>query len=205
MAGKDITASRPALISLRLSDIEFDSTSSSCRLQASLRHIPQAIPTVTQQALQVLELAQPLLVVAQEGGGEQRYRLIGGHRTFQLLLEQEPRSRRTWAIRLTNADALTLSRHEAFDAVVSKLLQRPDGKDLAIIAAAVQENKKLRSDVSSLLPVATDNELAAALGISRTTLHRQTEAVKNTSAKLQDEHKPEEKVDLDDFNPDEEA
>jgi AraC-like DNA-binding protein len=204
MTGKDAKASRPSLISLGLSDIEFDSTSSSCQLQASLRHIAQTIPTVTQQALQILELAQPLLVVGVEGIGKRRYRLVGGHRTFQLLLEQEPRGRKTWAILLTNADAQTLARHEAFDAVVSKLIQRPDGKDLAVIAAALQGNEKLRKDVSSLLPVATDNELATALGMSRTTLYRQTEAVKDTSAKFLGSHEPEKKIDLE-FDLDEEA
>lgn len=204
MTGKDAKASRPSLISLRLYDIGFDSTSSGCKLQASLRHITQAIPTLTHQALQILELAQPLLVVGVEGIGKRRYRLVGGHRTYQLLLEQEPRGRKTWAILLTNADAQTLARHEAFDAVVSKLIQRPDGKDLAVIAAALQGNEKLRKDVSSLLPVATDNELATALGMSRTTLYRQTEAVKNTSAIFFGDHEPEKKIDLE-FDLDEEA
>lgn len=173
-------------------------------MQASLRHITQAIPTVTQQALQILELAQPLLVIGLVGSEKRRYRLVGGHRTFQLLLEREPRGRKTWAILLTNADAQTLARHEAFDAVVSKLIQRPDGKDLAVIAAALQGNEKLRNDVSSLLPVATDNELATALGMSRTTLYRQTEAVKDTSAKFLKNREPEKKIDLE-FDPDEEA
>jgi AraC-like DNA-binding protein len=204
MTGKDTKASRPSLISLRLSDVEFDSTASNCKLQASLRHIGQTIPTVTQQALQILELAQPLLVVGVEGIGKRCYRLVGGHRTFQLLLEQEPRGRKTWAILLTNADAQTLARHEAFDAVVSKLIQRPDGKDLAVIAAALQGNEKLRKDVSSLLPVTTDNELATALGMSRTTLYRQTEAVKETSARFLERHEPEKKIDLE-FDLDEEA
>ena len=204
MTGKNAKASRPSLISLRLSDIEFDSTTPSCQLQASLRHITQAIPTVTQQALQILELAQPLLVVELDGIDKRRYRLVGGHRTFQLLLEQEPRGRKTWAILLTNADAQTLATHEAFDAVVSKLIQRPDGKDLAVIAAALQGNEKLRKDVSSLLPVATDSELASALGMSRTTLYRQTEAVKDTSAKFLANHEPEKKIDLE-FDLDEEA
>jgi hypothetical protein len=203
MTGKDAKASRPSLISLRLSDIAFDSTASSCQLQASLRHIAQAIPTVTKQALQILEIAQPLLVVGVEGTDKRRYRLVGGHRTFQLLLEQEPRGKKTWAVLLTNADAQTLARHEAFDAVVSKLIQRPDSKDLAVIATALLGNEKLRKDVSSLLPVATDNELAAALGMSRTTLYRQTEAVKSTSAKFLESHEPERKIDLE-FDLDEE-
>lgn len=173
-------------------------------MQASLRHVPQTIPTVTQQALQILELAQPLIVIRIENADKQCYRLVGGYRTFQLLLEREPRSRKTWAILLTNGDAQTVARHEAFDAVVSKLIQRPDGKDLAVIAAAIQGNDKLRTDVTTLLPVATDNQLATALGLSRTTLYRQAEAVKETSARFLEHHEPEKKIDLE-FNPDEEA
>lgn len=190
-------ASRPSLIALRLSDVEFDSSASFCTLLARLGHISQSIPAITLQALEVLELAQPLLVVPLKKGDKQRYRLVGGYRTYQLLSEQFPRSRKSWAILLPGLDAATEATLAAFDAVVSKLLQRPDGKDLAVIAATLQRDEKLRRDASLLIPVGTDNELAAALGMSRTTLYRQTEAVKTALAQFVERHETNSTVDVD--------
>lgn len=189
--------SRPSLITLRLSDIEFDSSASFCILLARLGHISQSIPAVTQQALEVLELAQPLLVAPLEKGDKRRYRLVSGYRTYQLLSEQFPRSRKSWAILLPELDAATEASLAAFDAVVSKLLQRPDGKDLAVIAATLQRDEKLRRDASFLMAVGTDSELAAALGMSRTTLYRQTEAVKTALAQFVERHETNNTVDVD--------
>jgi hypothetical protein len=196
--------SQPRLISLRLSDIEFDSNAPFCKLQAALAHISQLIPSVTQQTLQVLELAQPLLVVRVEKKDKRCYRLVGGYRTFQLLSEQVSRGRKTWAVLLPDMDETTEARLAAFDAVISKLLLRPNGKDLAVIAATLQGDVKLRQDATSLMALGTDNELAAALGMSRTTLHRQTEAVKTVHAQLEEHQETSNKVDVE-IPPDDEA
>jgi hypothetical protein len=188
---------QPSLISLRLSDIEFDCNAPFCKLQAALGHISQLVPTVTQQALKVLELAQPLLVVRVEKKDKRCYRLVGGYRTFQLLSEQVSRSRKTWAILLPDMDETTEARLAAFDAVISKLLLRPNGKDLAVIASTLQRDEKLRQDATSLMALGTtDNELAAALGMARTTLYRQTEAVKTALSQLEEHQETSNKVDM---------
>ena len=179
----------PQLIRIRLDKITVDSISHWNVLQRKLRHTPLAIPTLSQAALALLELSQPLQVVrvvekAENNKTSHSYQLVGGHRTYQLLAEQHPLSHAAWAVLLPETSLENRNHQSAFDAIVIKLLQRPDGNDLGLIAKTLHGDRQLRETVSQLMPVNNDLELAAALGISRSSFHR---LVQNVIAAEQDE------------------
>lgn len=191
MTKKSASGQRPKLILVSLSQISVKNDLA--EFCAGLRYISRQVPLLNAGALPVLELFQPIILV----GGKNQYELVGGTRTFQILLEQSSPSRKTWAILLPDSYHESRNKFNAFDGIVSKIIQRPDGKDLAVIAQKLMTDANLRDEVSSFLPVSTDNELANALGMSRATLFRQVDVVKKTVAKHSENIAPSgKKIDL---------
>lgn len=188
---------QPRLIRLRFSEIEFDSASRYCVLQSRLRHLPKAIPALTPSALSILELAQPMIVVStSEANRSDCYRLVAGYRTYQLLAEQRSRDTKTWAILLPLCDEREIDSHSTFDSVVTKLLQRPDGNDLAVIAATLRADKPFREKVAEFIPISTDSNLATVLGMSRSTLNRLVIEVEKDEREYVEQLAPTCKIDL---------
>ena len=192
MTKKSASGRRPKLILVSLSQISVKNELADFR--AGLRYISRQTPALHSSALPILELFQPIIIAM---AGQNRYELIGGTRTFQILMEQSSPARKTWAILLPDSYHESRKIFNAFDGIVSKIIVRPDGKDLAVIAQLLMTDARLRGEVSSLLPVSTDNELANALGMSRATLFRQVDVVKKTVAKHSENIAPSgKKIDL---------
>lgn len=191
MTKKSASGQRPKLILVSLSQISVKNDLADFR--AGLRYVSSQVPVLNASALPMLELFQPIILA----GGKNEYELIGGTRTFQILMEQCSPARKTWAILLPDSYHESRNKFNAFDGIVSKIIQRPDGKDLAVIAQILMTDAKLRDDVCSLWPVSSDNELANALGMSRATLFRQVDLVKKTVAKHSENIAPsDKKIDL---------
>lgn len=191
MTKKSASGRRPRLILVSLTQISVKNDLADFR--AGFRYVSRQVPMLNASALPMLELFQPIILV----GGKNEYELVGGTRTFQILMEQCSPARKTWAILLPDSYHEPRKKFNVFDGIVSKLIQRPDGKDLAVIAQLLMTDAKLRGEVSSLLPVSTDNELANALGMSRATLFRQVDLVKKTIAKHSENIAPSgKKIDL---------
>jgi hypothetical protein len=188
----------PRFIRIRLNEIEFDTTSRYCVLQSRLKHLPQAVPALTPAALTILELAQPMLVVLNsEPNRSDCYRLVAGFRTFQLLAEQKSRDTKTWALLIPRCDQRETNAYSAFDSTVAKVLQRPDGNDLAVMASTLHGDRQFREEVGKFIPISTDNNLAAMLGMSRSTLNRQIGEVEKAEKEYAEQRAPTHKIDLD--------
>ena len=195
---------QPRLIRLRLNEIEFDSASRYCVLQSKLRHLPKAVPALTPSALSILELSQPMIVVStSEANRSDCYRLVAGYRTYQLLAEQRSRDTKAWTILLPPCDEREMNSQSTFDSVVTKLLQRPDGNDLAVIAATLRADEQFREKVAEFIPINTDSSLATVLGMSRSTLNRLVSEVEKAEREYVEQFDPTCKIDLE-FPEDEE-
>lgn len=167
----------PHFMQICLKQIEPDVTSKQGEWLTRLRYTPRAVPFLKLAAISQLELAQPLQVSLKFAGDappkEKVYRLEAGLRTFQLLREQKSSWEKVWAIVVPPASATQRLSNFAFDAVVANLIQRPDGNDLAILAAALlDEDRELRDAVGALIDVGSDSAIADALGLARSTMHR---------------------------------
>jgi hypothetical protein len=143
-----------------------------------LRHLPQSIPTVREEALSLLPLLQPLVVREEPGGATsnaRRYTLLAGRRTLQLLLERYSRDHRTWALCVANDAPLpNKDELELLDTLLIKLICRPDPDDLALIATALKSDQVLRSEAGRYVDVTSDAAIGRLVGMSRTAMHRHT-------------------------------
>lgn len=106
--------------------------------------------------------------------GVMHYSLLAGRRTLQLLLEQFPRDYKTWALCVGKEDFPDVSDLEVLDTLLFKLLCRPDGDDLSVIAAALKEDSELREVANRYVDVSNDEAIGNLVGMSRTGLHRST-------------------------------
>ena len=166
----------PRTVKLRLSQIDVPSpTRPWC---VGLRHLPQTIPTVRPAALPLLLLFQPLVVSEdsdRKTSNQQRFKLLAGRRTLQLLLEQYPRDYRTWALCVAHDASLPNTEDfEVFDTLLVKLISRPDPDDLAMIATALKNDQTLRAAADRYVDVADDAAIGRLVNMSRTTMHRRT-------------------------------
>lgn len=143
-----------------------------------LRHLPQSIPTVREEALSLLPLLQPLVVREEPGGATsnaRRYILLAGRRTLQLLLEKYSRDHLTWALCVANDAPLpNKDELELLDTLLIKLICRPDPDDLALIATALKSDQVLRSEAGRYVDVTSDAAIGRLVGMSRTAMHRHT-------------------------------
>lgn len=158
---------------------------------AELHHLPETIPSVLPAALHPLQIMQPLVVqqlgpisLAQK---DRRYRLLGGRRTLQLLLEQHPRNHMTWALLFAGEDLPSESDLEVLDTLLFKLICRPDGEDLALIAAELKENEVLRSAAGRYVDVNNDAAISSLVGMSRAGLHRSVSKRRAQMKRLQEQ------------------
>jgi hypothetical protein len=189
----------PAVVKLKLDQIDVQRPSEAwC---AGLHHLPESIPTVRPAALDPLQLMQPL-VVAHVGPitrsqSDRRYRLVAGRRTLQLLLEQYPRNHMTWALCLADEKGLPSEPDlEVLDTLLFKLICRPDGDDLALIAAELKENEVLRSAAGKYVDVTSDAAIGSLVGMSRAGLHRSVSKRREHLERLQEQTSASVKLEL---------
>lgn len=170
-------------LNIKLNEIKLDPKDLAGRLQAQFRFLSSSVPLVKEAALEYLELVQPVVVMKQDLGRSYQYQLVAGHRTFQLIHEFRARSDSCRALVLSNSDPCSTQEFAAMDAVILKVIQRPDGQDLALLATELVDNKALRVEVNKFIPVETQGELAKVLGIERTTLHNMVVRVRKLKEK----------------------
>ena len=168
---------------------------------AGLHHLPESIPTVRPAALDPLQLMQPLVVVnvgpITRSQSDRRYRLVAGRRTLQLLLEQYPRNHMTWALCLADEKGLPSEPDlEVLDTLLFKLICRPDGDDLALIAAELKENEVLRSAAGKYVDVTSDAAIGSLVGMSRAGLHRSVSKRREHLERLQEQTSASVKLEL---------
>jgi hypothetical protein len=175
---------KPRWTKLSLNEIAVDNNAIFGGLNAQFRYVGGDSPLLKLPALNVLEWAQPLMVVEnpQSKEGVPRYQLVAGVRTYQLLVEQRASASKAWVLVMSNADP-NLDHYRAFDAVVAKLLQSLDRNDLALIGAALLDNDILRKAVNELIAVDSDTKIADVLGMARSSLHRVTEPLRRRPQK----------------------
>jgi len=182
----------PSVVKLTLDQIDVQRpTQAWC---AGLHHIPESVPTVRPAALDPLQIMQPLVVVQvgpiTRSQSDRRYRLVAGRRTLQLLLEQHPRDHVTWALCIAEEmDRPSDSDLEILDTVLFKLICRPDGDDLAVIAAELKENETIRGAAGKYVDVSSDAAIGSLVGMSRAGLHRSVSKRRELLEKQQDEQK----------------
>lgn len=184
-AAKAGQTSAPRLIKISLGEIHIDSAHPIFLLQSRLRHLPQAVPPTTETALDLLTLVQPLQVITyKQDDGSSTFKLIGGFRTYQLLVEQRSKKTQTWALLHPQQDSVSETLLAAMDVVV-KILQRPDDLDIGLIAKTLHDDKELRSIVENLAPISTDEKLALVLGMSRSSLNRHIQSVRKLADSME--------------------
>ena len=182
----------PGVVKLKLDQIDVQRPSQAwC---AGLHHLPESVPTVRPAALSPLQIMQPLVVVqvgpATRSQSDRRYRLVAGRRTLQLLLEQHPRDHVTWALCIADEkDLPSDSDLEVLDTLLFKLICRPDGDDLAVIAAELKENETLRGAAGKYVDVSSDAAIGSLVGMSRAGLHRSVSKRRELLETQQDEQK----------------
>jgi hypothetical protein len=159
---------------------------------AGLHHLPESIPTVRAAALDPLQLMQPLVVVnagpSTRSLSDRRYRLVAGRRTLQLLLEQYSRNHMTWALLFVDDEDLPSEPDlEVLDTLLFKLISRPDGDDLALIAAELKENEALRCAAGRYVDVTSDAAIGSLVGMSRAGLHRSVSKRRERLERLQEQ------------------
>lgn len=168
----------PRLIRVRLRQIATNFGDERYAWQTNLRYVTKMVPSLNEAAIPLIELLQPMLLCEADTGvgdafGEKRYQLLAGVRTYQLVLQHRPRDWKSLCLLLPNQPTDDeVERYRAFDALVTKITQRPDGSDLALMGAALLEDLTLRERVGRYIDVSTDGSIANALGMSRATLHR---------------------------------
>jgi len=165
----------PGVVKLKLDQIDVQPPSQAW--YARLHHLPESVPTVRPAALGPLQIMQPLVVVqvgpATRSQSDRRYRLVAGRRTLQLLLEQHPRDHVTWALCIADEKYLPSdSDLEVLDTLLFKLVCRPDGDDLAVIAAELKDNETIRGAAGKYVDVSSDAAIGSLVGMSRAGLHR---------------------------------
>lgn len=159
---------------------------------AGLHHLPESVPTVRPAALDPLQIMQPLVVVqvgpTTRSQGDRSYRLVAGRRTLQLLLEQHPRDHVTWALCMADEkDRPSDSDLEILDTVLFKLICRPDGDDLAVIAAELKENETIRVAAGKYVDVSSDVAIGSLVGMSRAGLYRSVSKRREQLERLQEQ------------------
>ncbi len=141
---------------------------------------PMAVPAVKKQALDLLQLLQPILVVPSgkqitksSKRGIPTYKLLAGRRTLQLISEQMPRQTKILVVCMEDKHIDTKSL-EVMDFLCSILLRRPDDETKTLLATALLADVEFSKAASNSLDVSTTQKISSMLGISRATLHRIT-------------------------------
>jgi hypothetical protein len=172
----------PKFVRVLLGSISVDQKTASYLLQSRLRHLPQNCPTLTKEALDILVIAAPMILTKVKFVDTVKYELLAGTRTFQLMLEQLPRTTKCQAILVSAPSPALKNSFGAFDAVVSKLIQMGNELDLGVIAADLKQKGNFRKEVSRLMPLDTDQKLMASLGMTKSTFYRVIEEVKKNGS-----------------------
>lgn len=141
---------------------------------------PMSIPSVKKQALDLLQLLQPILVVPlgkQLTNSAKKempvYSLVAGRRTLQLISEQMPRQTKVRVIKMGDNPFDTGS-YEIMDFLCSVLLRRPDDETKTMLAASLLEDTEFKNAALNFIDVSTQQKIASMLGISRASLNRLT-------------------------------
>lgn len=163
-------------------------------------YFPMSMPAVKGDALPLLQLLQPILVVDTDKKisidpkkkDVPLYELVGGRRTLQLICEQKPRQTKIHATLLSKEYIDYKQSLEALDFLCSVLLRRPDEATKALLASALLEDTEFFNEASRFLDVSREKKIADMLGVSLATFHRITKEPRqklvnllNKSAKTQ--------------------
>ena len=170
----------PKFIRVPLNTISVDQMAASSQLRLQLRHLPKNSPTLTKEALAILELVAPMVLTEVKPADVQKYELLAGARTLQLLLEQRPRTAKCLAVLVPTPSVAQKNSFGAFDSVVSKLIQTGSDLDLGLIATGLKQDDGFRGEVSKLMPLYTDAELMTAMGMTKSTFYRVIDEVKKS-------------------------
>lgn len=170
----------PKFVRVPLNTISVDQMTASSQLRLQLRDLPKNSPTLTKEALAILELVAPMVLTEVKSVDAQKYELLAGARTLQLLLEQLPRTAKCLAVLVTAPSVAQKNSFGAFDSVVSKLIQTGSDLDLGLIATGLKQDDGFRGEVSKLMPLYTDAELMTAMGMTKSTFYRVIDEVKKS-------------------------
>lgn len=176
----------PRFIRLRLDQIHVPR--SAFRWIDDAGFYPMSVPSVTQQALPILQFIQPILVSSghnypsRESSKKNSYTLVAGRRTFQLLLEHFTRKSKIWVIHIGLDESETNS-WEAMDILSSMLLRRPDDETKTLIAAALYKDDDFSASSGNFVDVSNTHKISSLLGMSRATFNRAIKSVDEMALK----------------------
>lgn len=186
VTNKTLANALPKFKFIKLKEIKVEPNELSGDLLGKFRYISNNAPLVKVAALPYIELTEPIIVTKQELS--ESYQLIAGHRTLQLLLEHRNRSVDKCKVMILNEQSKAeRNEFQAIDVVVNKIIQRPDDRDLALLATELVDNKPLNLEVNKFLPVNTHAEICNVFGIQRTTLHNMSTSVRELKMAKKDE------------------
>lgn len=161
---------------------------------------PMATPAISKQALPMLQFIQPILVVPADNNiasdnKNNRYTLLAGRRTFQLICEHLSRKSRIWVIRVGHGH-FDPDSCEVLDILSTILLRRPDDGAKAMIAAALHKDEVFSAITRNFVDISTTHKIAGLLGMSRATFNRVTKSVQGIATSNKSEYESVEKTTL---------
>lgn len=140
-------------------------------------YYPMSVPSVTKEALELLQFIQPILVARAgkknqpDSKNKEIYTLLAGRRTLQLLIEQLTLKSKIWTIRIENK--LSDDKPwEVMDMLSTLLLRRPDEATKALLAHKLHHEKGLHDVAQNFLDITNTNKISSLLGMSRATFNR---------------------------------
>jgi len=157
------------IIDTRLSAIEI-SINKFNDAQVRFRYASRTIHLLRNSALDILQLVEPLIVARNSNKSKVPYRLISGLRTYQFLYQMRGIESKCIAILKEKSKFSLEQEFHIFDSYVRPIINLPGNTDAEYVGATLFSDTGVRKNASEFLNVQTQEDVAMAFGVNRSTL-----------------------------------
>jgi len=186
-ASKERSASRkairmmpePQILTIALDQITFDAVTKFNRVNPDLRYLPLVIPKLTDIALECLSHIVPISVRKDFTKGlPDRYRLISGFRTYQLLTSYWKASSPCMVHCYQDIDARQQRYLQVVDMSLSKLLTCPNDLGISVLVEAMLPDSPWHAVMQELVHLDKTDDRPNLFGLSRRRFQQKAKEVK---------------------------
>jgi len=139
-------------------------------LQVRFRYASKIVGLMNDNVMDILQMIEPLVVVRHFSKSKDRYQLISGLRTYQLIYQERGMEESCIAMLINKTKSIQENGINIFDSYVKPVINLPGSLDVEYIGAHLYSNQEIRKAVAEFLTIQTQDDVAKAFGVNRSTL-----------------------------------
>jgi hypothetical protein len=138
--------------------------------KAMMQYASKETYFITENVLPYLQLSDPIVVTGNKAKKNQRYKLLSGIRTFQMIYQLKGIDEKCMVFLIKKLGSLKEEGFQVMDVLVRTILNCPSSGDIENIGALLFMDENMREKLSEFMPMNTQEDVSKAIGVNRGTL-----------------------------------